>query len=662
MPAHLLAKLALLGAACAPVFAQTSLRAPLQAWLAQKDGPSQYEDLFVPFRKALLLAKSTKCSLVPNGGTDALLYDVVSAIEPLDSGMESFAAQNAGALPAGSPDKLLNLAAAFRANGDSLEPLLPWLLLLQKRGTPDARVELCLFEAWGTGALDCNASKAAAKRLEKLDEAPLSKFLFEAKAFPAGKAGTAQRLVDQLCAGKLDKGAPLGAFALGRALVAEFEKDYELAMQLGDFGRATKCLETMLLANPKDLAAQLMLEACGGQVKGARFVDRYKEASPAERAAIDARLQHLGLAIVAPGQSVVAVAQAPRDTLDFFRTDLVKRVKELDAPINAAQQAHTKKVDKAQNLREDIVELERKIKKYERIVGMRREVRGWREDIDEKNREIEKCEGDAKKELETKARLEAQRNELQGQIDAVNKRRSEFKLQPTADEPGEPEPAPRSAAAGEARAADPLRPFDPTPRQPAPVAPPLVEFDDALPQGKDLRAATAELDLGRFDKARNAFRAVMKDAATRVPADATTQRMIAVTRYRLAESLQRMGMQKALVMRNDADALVDLGEADREFARLTGDDFGTAREGSSLRAAALRSRLQINSKLYRMYRDLADANPREVPHRTKRDAHARTSNQLLEQLKSSFATATLPDGRRIVDVARDEATAAALAR
>ena len=634
------------------MLAQTGLRAPLQAWLAQKESPAQYEDLFVPFRNALLLAKSTKCARVPNGGTDALLYDVIPAIEPLDDGMESFAVAQAGALPAGSNDKLLNLAAAFRANGDSLEPLLPWLLLLQKCSAADARVELCLFEAWGTGALDCNASKAAAERLKKLDEAPLSKFLFEAKAFPAGKTDTVKRLVDQLCAGKLDKAAPLGAFALSRALVAWFEKDYELAMQLGDFPRAAKCLETMLLANPTDLGAQLMLEACGGQVKGLRFVDRYKDASPAERAAIDARLQHLGLAIIAPGVSVAAAAQAARDgTLDFFRTDLAKRVKELDAPIKNAEQAHDKKVDKAKDLREDIVELERKIKKYENIVGMHREVRGWRQDIVEKKAAAERCDVEAKNELDVKTRLEAQRNEVQGKIDAVNKRRSEFRLQPTADDPVLREPEPEQP-----RVAAPLQPPSASAGQQAPLAPPMVSFDEALAQAKELRAATVELELGRFDGARKCFWAV-KTALERLPADVTTQRMIAVTRYRLGEALRRLGMQKALETRNDVDAKQLLSDADREFTRVTGDDFGTEREGSSLRAAALRSRLQINSTLYCGYRDQAKANPRDVSFRTKRDEHARTANQLLGELKNSFPTATLPDGRRIYEVARQEAAA-----
>ena len=67
MPHHLVPTLVLIGAACAPAFAQTGLRAPLQAWLAHKESPSQYEDWFVPFRKALLLAKSTKCALVASG-------------------------------------------------------------------------------------------------------------------------------------------------------------------------------------------------------------------------------------------------------------------------------------------------------------------------------------------------------------------------------------------------------------------------------------------------------------------------------------------------------------------------------------------------------------------------------------------------------------------
>ena len=654
---------ALLGALCAPVFAQApGLRAPLQAWLAHQESPSLYEDWFVPFRKALLLAKSTKCALVPNGGADAQLYDLVLAIEPLDDGMEAFAAEHAGALPKSGAANLLNLAAAFRANGDSLEPLLPWLLLLQKRSGPDARVELCLFEAWGTDALDCSASKAAAERLKALDEAPLLAFLLEAKAFPAGKPGTVQRLVNQLCAGKIDKGAPLGACALGRALVAEIEKDYEIAMQFGDFGAASKCLDRMLVGNPRDWSPQLMLELSGGQTKGTSFADRYKDASPDVRTAIDARLQHLGLAIVAPGASVAAVAQAARDgAIDFFRNDLADGVKKADAAIKSSEQSRATTLDKAKDLRDDIAEYERKIKKYERIVGMRREVADWRRRADDKKGEADKLDAEATKELAAKTRIEAEKKDLQGQIDAVKKRRAEFKLQPT---PGEPEPKepepeePRAAAAGQPPPT-PLQPPAPPAQQPAPAAPPPVEFDVALPQAKELREATADLELGQFARARTAFKAV-KVALARVPADATTQRMLAVTRYRLGVSLQRLAMQKARETRNDAEAQLLLLDADSEFARLTGDDFATAREGSSLHAAALRSRLQVNSTLWCSYRDLAAANPNDLTYRTKRDTHAKTGNRLLAELKDSFAAATLPDGRRIVDVAREEA--AALAR
>ncbi len=288
--------------------------------------------------------------------------------------------------------------------------------------------------------------------------------MFEAKAFPK-KPGTVQRLVSQLCAGKLDKGAPLGAGALGRALVAEFEKEYELAMQLGDFVGAVSGLEKMLLANPKDWSALLMLEAGGGKVKGARFVDRYKEASPAERAAIDARLQRLGLAIVAPGLNAAAAARAAQDgALDFFRNDLEKSLKKLDATIKTSEKAHATKLDGAQDRREDIAELERKIKKYERIVGMRREVRDWRLRIDEKKAEAEKLDVEAAKELEAKTRLQVERQDLQGRIDAVKKARSEFKLQPA---PGEPE-APRAAAADELPPAT-LQPPDRPAGQSAPV-------------------------------------------------------------------------------------------------------------------------------------------------------------------------------------------------
>ncbi|HZN40130.1 MAG TPA: hypothetical protein VFD82_15090 [Planctomycetota bacterium] len=655
MPNHLLPTLVLIGAACAPAFAQTGLRAPLQAWLAKKESPSQYEDWFVPFRKVLLLAKSTKCALVPNGGSDALLYDLLPGIEPLDDGMEAFAAEHAGALPENGIANLLILAAAFRANGDSLEPLLPWLLLLQKRGRADARVELCLFEAWGTDALDCSASKAAAERLKKLDEKKLDEalraFLHEAKAFPAGKPGTVQRLVNQLCADKLDKGARLGARPLTRAFVVEIEKDYELAMQFGDFGRAASCLETMLLANPKDWSAQLMLEASGAKVKGARFADRYKDASPDERAAIDARLQRLGLAHVAPGQSVAAAAQAVRDgALDFFRDDLGDRVKKLDATIKTSEKEYATKVDKAKDLREDVAELQRKIKKFEHIVGMRRECRDWRLKVDEKNAEAQKLDAEAAKELQTKFGMEVERRGLQGEIDDVKKRRSEFRLQRA---PGEPEPEePREAAA--------LQRSGPPAGQPAPAAPPLVDFDAALPQVEEVRKATTDLERGQLEVARKAL-AAAKDALAKGSADATTQRMIAVTRYRLAECLQRLAMQRARETRNEAEAEVTLRDADREFARVTGDDCGTAREGSSLNAAALRSRLLINTTLYCLYRDLEKANPRDGAVRKKRDDYAKTANRLLAELKDSFAWATFPDGRRIYEVAKAE-TEAALGR
>jgi hypothetical protein len=654
MPNPLIA-FALLGGLCAPVFAQTAgLRAPLQAWITNQRSPSQYEDWFVPFRKALLLAKSTKCALVPNGGTDARLYDLVPVLGPLDRAMESFAAESAGALPAKSLENLLNLAAAFRANGDSLEPLLPWLLLLQKRSAPDARVEVCLFEAWGADALDCAASKAAAARLAKLDEAPLREFLFEVKQFPDGKPGTVQRLVSQLCAGKIAKGERLGAFALRGAFVAEIENDYELAMQLGDFAAASKCLERMLVANPDDWAPQLMIELTGGRTNsGTRFVDRYRDASPDERTAIDARLRGLGFAIVAPGQTVAAVAQVSRDgTLEFFRNDGGDRTKKLDATLKTAEKAYTAKLDAAKDLRDDVAELERKIKKNEHIVGMRREVRDWRQRIEDKNAEAAKLDAEASKELEAKTRIETERQNLLDQIEAVKKRRGEFRLQ--RDGAG-PEAA-RETAAGEPPAATPL-PSPASPAGPAPDAPAGDAFDLALPQAKELRDATADLDAGQLERARTTLIAV-KAALARAPADATTKRMVAVTSHRLGECLHRLGMQKAKVARNDATVEQDYFlRADGEFARVTGADFATAREGSSLNAAALRWRIQINSTLYAGYRALATAQPTMLPYRTKRDAYGAAANRLFQELQNSYATSTLPDGRRIVDVAREEAAA-----
>ncbi|HEU4420068.1 MAG TPA: hypothetical protein VFT55_14130, partial [Planctomycetota bacterium] len=128
-------------------------------------------------------------------------------------------------------------------------------------------------------------------------------------------------------------------------------------------------------------------------------------------------------------------------------------------------------------------------------------------------------------------------------------------------------------------------------------------------------------------------------------------------RYRHAECLQRLAMQRHRETRNEAEAEVSLVAADREFARVTGNDCGTAREGSSLNAVALRSRLLINTTLFCLYRDLANANPRDAAVRKKRDDYAKTANRLLAELKDSFTSATFPDGRRIYEVAKAEAEA-----
>jgi hypothetical protein len=185
----------------------------------------------------------------------------------------------------------------------------------------------------------------------------------------------------------------------------------------------------------------------------------------------------------------------------------------------------------------------------------------------------------------------------------------------------------------------------------------LVDLNEELPQAPEVRKATADLERGQFEVARKALVAA-RDALARRPDDATTQRMIAVTRYRVAECMQRLAVQRYREMRNEAEAEVALRNAAGVFARVRGDDCGTAREGSSLNAAALRSRLLINTTLYCWYRDLAKANPRDEAYRKKQGDFAKTANTLLAELKDSFAGATFPDDRRIYEVAKAEAEAA----
>src|SRR6185436_12349009 len=94
--------------------------------------------------------------------------------------------------------------------------------------------------------------------------------------------------------------------------------------------------------------------------------------------------------------------------------------------------------------------------------------------------------------------------------------------------------------------------------------------------------------------------------------------------------------------------------ADRSLVDAFADDFATAREGSSLRAMALRLRLLCNAVLFLGYKDLAEQVPTSKVYKQKRDRFRTAANKLFKELEQSCADATTADGRRVVDVVRAE--------
>lgn len=200
----------------------------------------------------------------------------------------------------------------------------------------------------------------------------------------------------------------------------------------------------------------------------------------------------------------------------------------------------------------------------------------------------------------------------------------------------------------------PDQPVDGTPAVPATPAPPPIEFDLALPQATELRDATALLDAGDYARARTALAAV-KAALADDATDATAQRLLAVASHRLGEAIEQLGLQKAKTSHDDEGAEKLLVLADKELADIGGEDFGTRREGSSLQAAALRRRGLLNAVLYVGYRDLAKARPNVRAYPKKCNQYARAGKDALARLENGFPTATMPDGRRVVDVTRAEA-------
>jgi len=219
-----------------------------------------------------------------------------------------------------------------------------------------------------------------------------------------------------------------------------------------------------------------------------------------------------------------------------------------------------------------------------------------------------------------------------------------------------PKPTPTTPATPSAGNAPGATPSDGgAPAAPAVAPRPVpVEFDDSVPHAAELADATHALDAGKHAEARQALQTVLQ-AIAKAPAEGQpAARVAALVQYRLAECSYEVGLQTAKQPRKADDAECILVAADRSLVDAFADDFATAREGSSLRAMALRLRLLCNAVLFLGYKDLAEQVPTSKVYKQKRDRFRTAANKLFKELEQSCADATTADGRRVVDVVRAE--------
>ncbi|HEX6813037.1 MAG TPA: hypothetical protein VF384_15540 [Planctomycetota bacterium] len=157
--------------------------------------------------------------------------------------------------------------------------------------------------------------------------------------------------------------------------------------------------------------------------------------------------------------------------------------------------------------------------------------------------------------------------------------------------------------------------------------------------------------LPKLADALGALRAVERelqadDARTKPGADA----LLGHVRYSIAAAIQSEAMQAQSKQRSD-EAVLLLRDASKKLDEvLKGADSSDTGEGSSLRAVALGRRVEVETRLYITYDEIAKRKPGDAFIAKRHRENAETAWSLL---KSAYADATLPGGQRVVEATED---------
>lgn len=346
-----------------PVDAKPALRSSLTAWLGQQDSAAQYEDYLVPHRNGLLRALSEGSPWVPAGGTNARLYSLQDCLTRLDKSAKTKNSESPTRIEDEDARTLFRLVDAMRRNGDSIEPLLPYLLLVRDSRPDDPLVSLFVFEAYAVDGLDRGRARDAARSFSEgvmsastlpsfRDRgAHIMSFVFEAEAIEGGLL-TMARLVQGLGDEDVACDQPIGPFAMGRLYMPELDKTYEAAMQKGDWKEVGKTLQYMVTVLPSDRSPGLIF-ALQSRKRDLLAFD-YNSLSPEGRAAANARLHRLGLGMLAPGSPgdlVEQLASSRHDPCWFFDDSLDQRISNCANAISRAEGGYHQAVARAANAR-----------------------------------------------------------------------------------------------------------------------------------------------------------------------------------------------------------------------------------------------------------------------------------------------------------------------
>lgn len=190
-------------------------------------------------------------------------------------------------------------------------------------------------------------------------------------------------------------------------------------------------------------------------------------------------------------------------------------------------------------------------------------------------------------------------------------------------------------------------------RQKLALEAPVDAIDPMAPVRDRLTAAMREPSLADAQKAVEAIEKELRgDAMKDRPG---IGRMLGLARYLVADVLRQRAVVE-IKKGKDKDAERMMLRASEKYAEvLSGEDSADSGEGTSLHAAALRRIVQVESSFHEGYKQLAAKQPNVSAHAERVRKHRDAVLDALERLGRLHASALLPDGRGVAEVARSEA-------